>query len=70
MKNGNWFVYLLVFLGHILIVFLSGKFSWYISPVRGFLSFLLFMLLWGVFASLLSFVYQLLLVWLFDRQDK
>lgn len=67
MKNGNWFVYLLVFLGHILIVFLSGEFSWDICPVRGFLSFLLFMLLWGVFASLLEFVYQLLLVWLLDR---
>ena len=67
MKNNNWFVYVLVFLGHLLIVFLSGKFSWDICPVRGFLSFLLFMLLWGIFASLSEFVYQLLLVWLFDR---
>lgn len=67
MKNENWFVCLLVFLGHLLIVFLSGEISWGICPVRGFLSFLLFMLLWGVFASVFEFVYQLLLVWLFDR---
>lgn len=67
MKGDNLFVYILVLFGHLLIVFLSGKFSWDVCPVRGFLSFLLFMLLWSFFASLSEFVYQLLLVWLFDR---
>ena len=67
MKSDNWFVYVLVLFGHLLIVFFSGKFSWDICPVRGFLSFLLFMLLWGIFASVFEFLYQLLLVWLFDR---
>lgn len=56
----------LVLIGHILVAFFSGKFSWEICPIEDFFSFLLFMFLWGALFSLSEFFYQVLLVWLLD----
>lgn len=70
MKSDNWFIYILAFWRYALIALLSGKFSWDICPVRGFLSFLLFVFLWGVFISLFELVYQIVFTLLFDRWSK